>query len=341
MNRNSLVSIVIPVYKVEECLSFCLDSLLRQTYDNIEIICVDDGSPDECPVILDQYAERDKRIKVIHQKNGGVASARNRGIDETTGSYIAFVDSDDWVDERYIEILMQGIERYGGNVAACGFTKVDKIGKITELKTGTPVFYRVAQKELLNHWSLRRTIWGKIYRKDLLSGHRFLSTIRLADDTLFNLDVICHADNVKIYETDLPLYYWYMRENSITHRVNLTNYLDFSRWYVEHPDESEQTGYEWVLRLAAIKLAISGRFYAGFEKKNIDLKKEADSLLQQMIPGMIKSQYMPNKLKIIHLAMAKMPGAYHVYRLMDDSTMWPKERQRIKEKYSIHGRVKE
>ena len=170
MNGNKLVSIVVPVYKVAACLPVCLDSLMSQTYENIEIVCIDDGSPDECPAILDRYAEKDNRIRVVHQKNGGVASARNRGLEEASGEYIAFVDSDDWVDERYIGVLMQGIEQYGADVAACGFTKVSKIGDTKKPESEEAVFCKASQEELLNHWSLRRTIWGKVYKSSLLSG---------------------------------------------------------------------------------------------------------------------------------------------------------------------------
>ena len=339
MNNEKLVSIIVPVYKVEECLPTCIHSLMTQTYKNVEIICVDDGSPDNCPALLDQYAEKDKRIKVIHKENGGVASARNRGVAEATGEFISFVDSDDWIDERYVEILMQGIEQYGGDVSACGCTRVSTIGERREKNTERAFFIRASQEELLNHWALRRTVWGKIYKRRLLADRFFISQISLAEDAVFNLNVICHTENIKIYETDLPLYYWYMRENSITHTVKTTDYLGVPRWYVDHMDEVEKTGYEWVLRLVAFKLALSGRFFAEFEEKDYPIKKEANRLLWRMMPGLLKSRYAPRRLKILHLAMAGMPGVYHLGRLANDPTMLPKEKERIKKTLSIRRRV--
>src|SRR5574344_122915 len=103
---NDLVSIIVPVYKVEPYLKRCLDIILNQTYKNIEIILVDDGSPDKCPQICDEYAKKDNRIIVIHQENGGLSAARNTGLDIAKGEYISFVDSDDWVHLQYIEVLL-------------------------------------------------------------------------------------------------------------------------------------------------------------------------------------------------------------------------------------------
>ena len=102
---NELISVVVPVYKVEKQLCRCVDSLIRQTYGNIEIILVDDGSPDGCPALCDGYAKKDSRIKVIHRQNGGLSAARNSGIDVARGEYIAFVDSDDYVADDYIDFM--------------------------------------------------------------------------------------------------------------------------------------------------------------------------------------------------------------------------------------------
>ena len=100
-----LVSIIVPIYKVEPYLRRCLDSIVNQTYTNLEIILVDDGSPDNCPQTCDEYAAKDNRIIVIHKENGGLSDARNIGLDIWKGDYISFVDSDDWVEKKYIEIF--------------------------------------------------------------------------------------------------------------------------------------------------------------------------------------------------------------------------------------------
>lgn len=117
---NDLISIIIPIYKVEEYLDACITSVVDQTYTNLEIILVDDGSPDKCPGMCDEWAKKDSRIRVIHKPNGGLSDARNAGIDIATGDYIAFVDSDDYIKPDMLEKLYVAIRKENADIAACG-----------------------------------------------------------------------------------------------------------------------------------------------------------------------------------------------------------------------------
>lgn len=118
MNDNKLVSVIVPVYKVEQYLDRCINSLVNQSYSHIEIILVDDGSPDSCYQICEDWAQRDPRIKVVHKMNGGLSDARNRGLEIARGSYICFVDSDDYVAKKYIEVLYNLICNYHTEMSA-------------------------------------------------------------------------------------------------------------------------------------------------------------------------------------------------------------------------------
>lgn len=160
-----LISVIVPIYKVEKYLTICVDSLLHQSYGNLEIILVDDGSPDECPAICDQYQNKDNRIKVIHKKNGGLSDARNAGLDIAQGEYVAFVDSDDFIDEDYICKLYDALQQNRASIAVCGIQIIDESNKVTEqiyvtqdkkqeLYTG-----RDYKKELQGEWVLV-TAWG-------------------------------------------------------------------------------------------------------------------------------------------------------------------------------------
>ena len=111
------ISVVVPVYNVEEYLDQCVESLVGQTYKNLEVILVDDGSPDNCPAMCDEWAERDNRIKVIHKENGGVSSARNAALDIASGDYIGFVDSDDWIEPDMYEILIKNAKKYDADIS--------------------------------------------------------------------------------------------------------------------------------------------------------------------------------------------------------------------------------
>lgn len=106
------ISVIVPVYKVEKYLDRCIESIVNQTYPDLELILVDDGSPDNCPALCDAWAERDERIRVIHKKNGGLSSARNAGMDVMCGKYVCFIDSDDWIELNFLEVLRSLFEKY-------------------------------------------------------------------------------------------------------------------------------------------------------------------------------------------------------------------------------------
>lgn len=121
---EDLISVVVPIYNVENYIKKCVDSILSQTYKNLEIILVDDGSPDNCPQICDEYAQKDSRIKVIHKENGGVSSARNIGMENARGKWIAFIDADDWIEEKYFEKMLDRVKTNDADIVLCGYNRV-------------------------------------------------------------------------------------------------------------------------------------------------------------------------------------------------------------------------
>lgn len=129
MNSQPKISVIVPVYKTEGLLDRCVESIVGQTYKNLEIILVDDGSPDNCPAMCDEWAEKDSRIRVIHKENGGVSSARNAALDIATGDYIGFVDSDDWIEPEMYSSLIQKISESGKNIALCSYYAVEISGR--------------------------------------------------------------------------------------------------------------------------------------------------------------------------------------------------------------------
>ena len=133
------ISVVVPVYNVEEYLDQCVESLVGQTYKNLEVILVDDGSPDNCPAMCDEWAERDNRIKVIHKENGGVSSARNAALDIASGDYIGFVDSDDWIEPDMYEILIKNAKKYDADISRCAglFDYCDRSEEYNEVSSCT------------------------------------------------------------------------------------------------------------------------------------------------------------------------------------------------------------
>lgn len=121
---DPMISVIVPIYNVEKYLARCVDSIVNQTYKNLEIILVDDGSPDRCPQVCDDYAEKDSRIKVVHKKNGGLSDARNAGMAVATGEYISFIDSDDWIETSMFELLLNNIFQYDCEISCGGIMMV-------------------------------------------------------------------------------------------------------------------------------------------------------------------------------------------------------------------------
>lgn len=171
-----MISVIVPVYNVQQYLERCLDSILRQTYDNLEIILVDDGSTDSSGRICDNYKEKDSRIFVIHKENGGLSDARNAGIEAATGDYIAFVDSDDWIDDDMYEVLYQILQENDADIAECSYRNVF-VDHIEEETSNTGECLKADKLFALENqlaWiNFRSIVWNKIFKKNIFKNLRF------------------------------------------------------------------------------------------------------------------------------------------------------------------------
>ena len=172
--QETKISVIVPVYKVEAYLEQCLESLLRQTHRALQIILVDDGSPDGCGAICDDYARRDDRITVIHKENGGLSSARNAGMALADGAYIGFLDSDDWIEPDMFEYLLDEAQRSGADITMCAFTLEMQEGSQKYGYDAPHRFDRTqAMGELLKNAEMTNNVWNKLYRRPLFDGVRF------------------------------------------------------------------------------------------------------------------------------------------------------------------------
>ena len=211
--HRPLVSIIVPVYEVEEYLDKCVQSLLSQTMRDIEIILVDDGSPDNCGRMCDGYAEADPRVRVIHKKNGGLSDARNHGIDAARADLIAFIDSDDYVDKDMIETLYDALVKADADVSVCGFYQhyTEKV-TVTEDRIGRCAAdtFDAVRLELTE---VPVSAVNKIYKKKLFDEVRF-PVGKLYEDAHTTVPVIMRAKKV-VYDLK-PKYHYIHRENSIT-----------------------------------------------------------------------------------------------------------------------------
>ena len=214
------ISVIVPIYNVEKYLSQCIDSIINQTYKNLEIILVNDGSPDKCGAICDEYSNKDERIKVIHKKNGGLSDARNAGLDIATGDFISFVDSDDWIDIDTYEIMMNNIIKYNADIAVSNINYVyDEKSKPKYNEENIHIFNREeAMNELIHDGLVQAVVWNKIYKKELLYNMKF-KVGKLNEDEFFTYKICARAE--KIVYIPNTLYQYRQRENSIMSTYSL------------------------------------------------------------------------------------------------------------------------
>lgn len=212
-----LVSVVVPIYNVEAFLPQCIDSLLAQTHPNMEIILVDDGSPDGSGAICDDYASRHSHIRVIHKENGGLSSARNAGIAAAQGEYIGFVDSDDFVESAMFRALLEAAVTHSAQITACGRFTTDEAGNVTDEAFTLPCekcyTAEEAVKEVLASGQLDVAVWDKLFRVELFDGIEF-PVGEINEDAAIIFRLIFRTDGVA--HIGKPMYYYRARSGSIT-----------------------------------------------------------------------------------------------------------------------------
>lgn len=257
-----LISIIIPVWNVDQFIEKCLDSLLGQTYDNLQIILVDDGSPDSSGRICDIYAQKDSRIEVIHQKNAGVCNARNTALKYVRGEYVGFVDPDDWVAPDMFEYLLRGIEREQADIACCHYYRVTQEEEIYSQCDGIDYVYtqEEAITELINRFLIRNVFWNKLFRTEIFNGITFPEGV-IYEGTVMIYQLFLRAQ--KIVMLGQPKYYYVDNPKSYINSDSFPYYTDFVMAHI-------------------------GR-YRVLEKKFPNLKKK---MMQDLLTAFFKFQYM-------------------------------------------------
>ena len=214
----SKISVIIPVYNVEQYLEKCLDSILNQTYKNIEIILVNDRSIDKSGLICDEYSRKYNNIRVFHNENGGVSSARNLGIDNATGQYLAFIDPDDYIDVNMYEILVEKIVETNSDIAMCSFVYVKEHENIVEDNSDEIIIFD--KEEVLNRYFNRvkpfnaSFLWNKLFKRELFEKDRLDVELKIQEDTEILLRIYDKVNSV-VYIAS-PLYLYLIRNGAAT-----------------------------------------------------------------------------------------------------------------------------
>lgn len=279
-----LISIIIPIYNVEMYLRRCIDSVLNQTYKNIEVILVDDGSPDKCGEICDEYAEKDKRIRVIHKENGGLSDARNAGLAIATGKYVAFVDSDDYIDADMYGELYDAIQEAAADMSICNFRYVGKHGTgefdnndlpiEDQILSGKYILSNSMFKEKRWYWVVA---WNKLYKRKLFKGIKYpLGRIHEDEFVIHKLFFKCN----KVACVSKMLYNYVQREDSIMNQRSDKSRLDYIDAMLDRLGFYLDHGFPQAV-VDKTFIYCKGEYYQRYEsgiKKTKDFKKKCAEL---------------------------------------------------------------
>ena len=312
---EKLVSVIIPAYNIEDYIGRCLDSIISQTYKNLEIIVVDDGSRDYTGEILDNYAKKDRRIKVIHKENGGVSSARNKGIEAAEGDYIGFIDGDDLIEPEMYKTLVDLLEEENADIAHCGYQMVfpDRIDYYHN--TGKKKIQTTEEglKDLLSGEMIEPGLVNKLYKKELIKNCRLNETVKINEDLLMNYQLFKLSQKSVYY--DITPYSYMIRSSSATGANSLiTKREDSLRVLNQIKDDCINNNllsiiykrYIYLL-MAICRDGLKDKSYKKYQKKQTkQLKKELKTdVFKSCIPKKLKymslfSCYFPHIMKIIY-----------------------------------------
>lgn len=290
MESNQTVSIIVPIYNKEKYLEKCLDSILGQTYQDLEIILVNDGSTDDSLNVCQRYAQKDMRIRVYTEENGGVSSARNLGMEKCTGGYLSFIDPDDFVHPEYVERLKDALDKADAAIAYCRMLDIWEGEADPEEKLSGETRVIDARRYDWFDKASHTVACAALYKRSCMEGIRFDSTLKIAEDTLFLAECIRQAK--KIVQLKDALYYYYHNPESVTQcRYFPGKLTEMSAWqriielYAEEPEvqATVRAGYAQVCREMVVKYCRDSRFMQeGCPAAKAGFECYAPEMLQQL-----------------------------------------------------------
>lgn len=282
-----MISVIVPVYGVEKYLPKCIESLVKQTFKDIEIVLIDDGSPDSCGKICDEYAEKYEQLVVIHQVNQGVSAARNAGLKIAKGEYIGFVDPDDWVAPEMYESMHSAMKETNADLCICGYDYYDEHGKVDENRRyNTKENETITQKEVMYRFSdmpptIRHGVVNKLFKKELLQDNKFKEGLHSSEDVLFLDEYVQKIKNAVIIHQ--PYYKNLVRLGSATHgglkiesladsfAIHYQMYIDSVSKYADLKNHSLAFLLD-VCALKYIEAKKKAEYIQGEEKKKTELQ---------------------------------------------------------------------
>lgn len=311
---NELISVIIPAYNIQDYLGVTLDSILAQTYDNLEIIVVNDGSKDHTGAVADAYAEKDIRVRVIHKENGGVTSARLRGVFEAKGEWIGFVDGDDLIEPDMYQHLLENALKYNADISHCGYqmvfpSRVDyyyNTGKLVEQSRETGL------RDLLSGGFVEPGLWNKLYRRELFTDlvQKMDFSIKINEDVLMNYWLF-KASRKAVFEDVCPYHYILRPGSAATSKINPNKLRDPLRVTKTILDDAEVNLRPVILARLARQLIASASMNSKEQPELVKpYRSECRKELRKRLGSILNCAECSTKLKLMALLTAICPWGY-------------------------------
>lgn len=315
--ENILISIIVPAYNIENYIGRCLESILQQTYNNLEVIVVDDGSTDKTGTLIDQYAALDQRIVSVHKKNGGVTSARILGIEKASGIYIGFVDGDDYIEPRMYELLLKNALKYNAQISHCGYQMV--FPGHTDLYYGTGSLVEQDNEkgllDLLEGKFVEPGLWNKLFHKSLfyhlINEKKMDVSIKNTEDLLMNY-YLFYESKKSVFVDECPYHYMIRKGSTATSKINENKLRDpLKVLKILEKETEENPKVQLVVKKRIVSQLISVATLWSNESKEMvnDYRKKARKDLRKLLPEILGSNY-SFKQKAMSIWVSLWPASY-------------------------------
>lgn len=324
MDCNKKISVCIPCYNIEACIPRCLDSILGNTYPNLEVICVNDGSTDDSSAILHQYAGKDSRVIVIDKENGGVVSARKAALDIATGDFISFVDGDDWVHHQFFEILMSLQQKSGADVVICNYQKCTDYTPDTPLQAEAVSYTASDLSIIFKVPHARSYVWGRIYARDLVPEQMVSNQIVIGEDTALNFLFLGKKEPLKIAVTSESLYYYFQREGSLVRTVQHAEKIHVSIFLKEHFDLFHGPQSQAAVLREILRTMLTYRYLKMYSPQQADIQACCKTLY--MFCAAKWRGVFRTREQMQYRILYACPGLYRLFRIVTDPSMLDWER---------------
>ncbi len=317
-----LISVIIPIYNMEPYLERCLDSVLNNSYRNLEVICVDDGSEDASAEILYKYAKRDRRVVPIFKKNGGVSSARNAGLNRMTGEFATFIDPDDFVHPQYIELMLTAQRLSGADIIIGGYQHTKSISAPSNypcLSLSVEDIRLVPAMNVCQFGNANSGVFSRLISRQALGMHRYCSDFSYGEDTLFALEMYSDQPTMQVGIIPHRIYYYYKgRADSLVYTRRDRDVLRYLTVLAEKASEKEK---EHIYLETLVRRGLYFRYYYTYVQNEAKLSNDIDKLLRHHIRQLLSSRSFPLRFRAARTLFILFPGLDRKYRVFRDPSL--------------------